>query len=89
MGQYYSLRPQSIGLKAAKEIIIGIYYLAFFGANNLVGWMGGFLEKMPAIYFWLLHAALCGIAGIIFLVDGRLFGHLLAPGDNDIRAPSD
>jgi hypothetical protein len=29
-----------------------------------------------------LHASLCGIAGIIFLVAGRLFGHLLAPKDS-------
>jgi len=27
--------------------IIGVYYLAFFAGNNLVGWIGGFLEKMP------------------------------------------
>jgi POT family proton-dependent oligopeptide transporter len=73
---------------ALSATIIGIYYLAFFGANNLVGWIGGFLEKMPPIYFWLLHAALCGTAGIIFLVAGRLFGHLLAPGDNESSAPS-
>ncbi|HWX17849.1 MAG TPA: hypothetical protein VNY07_14805, partial [Chthoniobacterales bacterium] len=68
---------------ALSATIIGIYYLAFFAANNLVGWIGGFLEKMPAAQFWLLHSALCGTAGIIFLVAGRLFGHLLAPGDNE------
>src|SRR5438270_469622 len=63
--------------------IIGIYYLAFFAANNLVGWIGGFLEKMPAANFWLLHSALCATAGIIFFIAGRFFGHLLAPGDNE------
>ncbi|MEP7016141.1 MAG: peptide MFS transporter [Verrucomicrobiota bacterium] len=68
---------------ALSATIIGIYYLAFFGANNLVGWIGGFLEKMPAPQFWLMHSALCGIAGVIFLVAGRLFGHLLAPGQDD------
>jgi len=68
---------------ALSATIIGIYYLAFFAANNLVGWIGGFLEKMPATHFWLLHSALCGTAGIIFLVAGRLFGHLLAPGNNE------
>jgi POT family proton-dependent oligopeptide transporter len=68
--------------------IIGVYYLAFFAGNNLVGIIGGLLEKMPATYFWLLHSALAGIAGIIFLVAGRLFGHLLAPGDNaTVAAP--
>ena len=67
---------------ALSATIIGIYYLAFFAGNNLVGWIGGFLEKMPATQFWLLHAALAGIAGVIFLLAGKLFGHLLAPSDN-------
>src|SRR5712692_3885097 len=42
---------------ALSATIIGVYYLAFFAGNNLVGWIGGFLEKMPATQFWLLHAA--------------------------------
>jgi POT family proton-dependent oligopeptide transporter len=73
---------------ALSATIIGIYYLAFFGANNLVGWVGGFLEKMPASHFWLLHAALCGTGGIIFLVAGRFFGHLLAPGESQNETKS-
>jgi proton-dependent oligopeptide transporter, POT family len=68
---------------ALSATIIGIYYLAFFAANNFVGTIGGLLEKMPATQFWLLHSALCGIAGIIFLVAGHFFGYLLAPGDNE------
>jgi POT family proton-dependent oligopeptide transporter len=68
---------------ALSATIIGIYYLAFFAANNLVGWIGGFLEKIPATSFWLMHAGLAGLAGIIFLVAGRLFGHLLAPGEKE------
>lgn len=68
---------------ALSATIIGIYYLAFFAANNLVGWIGGFLEKMAATQFWLMHSALCGTAGIIFLIAGRLFGHLLAPADKE------
>src|SRR5437016_5905218 len=67
---------------ALSATIIGIYYLAFFAGNNLVGWIGGFLEKMPATQFWLLHAGLAGIAGVTFLLAGRFFGHLLAPSDN-------
>ena len=70
---------------ALSATIIGIYYLAFFAANNLVGTIGGLLEKMPATQFWLLHSALCGTAGIIFLLAGRLFGHLLVPGDNESK----
>ena len=67
---------------ALSATIIGIYYLAFFAANNLVGWIGGLLEKMAATQFWLLHAGLAGVAGITFLLAGRIFGHLLAPDDD-------
>ncbi len=67
---------------ALSATIIGIYYLAFFAGNNLVGWIGGFLEKMPATSFWLMHSGFCVTAGLIFLVAGKTFGHLLAPGEN-------
>ena len=70
---------------ALSATTIGIYYLAFFAANNLVGTIGGLLEKMPATHFWLLHSALCGTAGVIFLLAGRFFGNLLAPTDNASR----
>jgi POT family proton-dependent oligopeptide transporter len=68
---------------ALSATIIGVYYLAFFAANNLVGTIGGLLEKMPATQFWLLHSALCGTAGVIFLLAGHFFGYLLVPGDNE------
>jgi proton-dependent oligopeptide transporter, POT family len=71
---------------ALSATIIGIYYLAFFFGNNLVGWIGGFLEKMSATQFWLLHAALAGTAGVIFLLAGKLFGHLLAPTEDNAAA---
>src|SRR4029434_1122877 len=67
---------------ALSATIIGIYYLAFFAANNLVGWIGGLLEKMAATQFWLLHAGLAGVAGITFFLPGRIFGPLLAPADD-------
>jgi POT family proton-dependent oligopeptide transporter len=67
---------------ALSATIIGIYYLAFFAANNLVGLIGGLLEKMAATQFWLLHAGLAGVAGITFFLAGRIFGHLLAPDDD-------
>ena len=38
--------------------MIGLYYLAFFAANTMVGWVGGWLETMPTTSFWLLHAGL-------------------------------
>jgi proton-dependent oligopeptide transporter, POT family len=59
--------------------MIGVYYLHLFMGNNLVGWLGGLVERLPGTQFWLLHAALVGAASILMLVSARLFGHLLAP----------
>jgi POT family proton-dependent oligopeptide transporter len=66
--------------KAVAGTLIGVYFLHFFAANNLVGWLGGLIEKMSATAFWSLHALLVCGAALVFLVVGRLFGHLLAPG---------
>ena len=59
--------------------IIGVYYLFLFGANTLVGWIGGWLGKMPATSFWGLHAAMVGGAGVVFLLTKLAFGKVLAP----------
>lgn len=47
---------------------LGLYYLAFFIANSVVGWVGGLLSSMPATSFWLLHAGLAAGAGAVFLL---------------------
>lgn len=60
--------------------MIGVYYLHLFAANFMVGRIGGLLEKIDAVHFWLLHAALlAGSAAALFLVRAA-FGRLLAPG---------
>jgi proton-dependent oligopeptide transporter, POT family len=65
--------------KAVAGTMIGVYYLHLFMGNNLVGWLGGLVERMPGTEFWLLHAALVGGAAVAMLGAARLFGHLLAP----------
>ena len=54
--------------KGASSTIIGVFYLQFFLSNMLAGWLGGWLEKMSAVNFWLLHAALAGSAALILLL---------------------
>jgi POT family proton-dependent oligopeptide transporter len=48
--------------------ILGLYYLAFFMANTLVGWVGILYEKLPTPRFWLLHAAFAACSGAVFLL---------------------
>ncbi len=57
--------------------IMGLYLVHLFLGNNLVGWLGGLLERMSGTQFWLLHAALVGAAGIIMATVARLAGPLL------------
>jgi proton-dependent oligopeptide transporter, POT family len=65
--------------KAIAGTMIGVYYLHLFMGNNMVGWLGGLLERMPGAQFWLLHAALVGGAAVLMLVAWRMFGYLLEP----------
>src|SRR4029453_15471274 len=48
--------------------VIGLYYLAFFGGNTLVGWVGGLYEKWPTTRFWLLHAGFAIGSGAVFVL---------------------
>ena len=73
--------------RALAGTVLGLYFLHLFAANNLVGWLGGLLEKLPGTQFWLLHAALVGGAGVVFLAARHFFGHLLAPAGGRGGAP--
>ncbi|MEO6872996.1 MAG: MFS transporter, partial [Chthoniobacterales bacterium] len=67
------LLPVSLALfakyapQAINATIIGVYYLAFFLGNSLVGWVGGFYQTMPTTTFWLLHAGFAAGAGLCFV----------------------
>ena len=77
------LLPVSLALfakvapKAINATIIGLYYLAFFAANSLVGWVGGFYETMPTTTFWLLHAGFAAGSGLCFLLFKFIVAHHL------------
>jgi proton-dependent oligopeptide transporter, POT family len=65
--------------KSINATIIGLYYLAFFAANSLVGWVGGFYETMPTTTFWLLHAGFAAGSGLCFLLFKFIVAHHLEP----------
>jgi POT family proton-dependent oligopeptide transporter len=54
--------------KAINATVIGLYYLAFFAGNSLVGYVGGFLSTMPVTSFWLLHAGFAAVSGAVFVL---------------------
>jgi POT family proton-dependent oligopeptide transporter len=59
--------------------MIAIYYLHLFIGNMLVGYLGGLLSRMDAVSFWLLHAAIMGVAAVLLILVRAAFGRLLAP----------
>jgi POT family proton-dependent oligopeptide transporter len=65
--------------KAVAGTFIAVYYLHLFLCNNLVGWLGQFLERMSGAQFWLMHAGLVGGAAVVMLIAARAGGGLLKP----------
>ncbi|MBA3962256.1 MAG: peptide MFS transporter [Chthoniobacterales bacterium] len=72
--------------KSINATMIGLYYLAFFGANTLVGWVGGFYQTMATTSFWLMHAGFAIGAGLCFVVFKFVLGHQLTTDSE--RAPA-
>jgi len=46
-----------ISPKQITATVIGLYYLAFFVANAVVGYVGGLYSSLPTTTFWLIHVA--------------------------------
>ncbi|QGN53719.1 peptide MFS transporter [Novosphingobium sp. Gsoil 351] len=66
---FTKVAPRSIN-----ATVLGIYYLAFFAANKLVGYVGGLFETMPTTSFWLLHVGTAGIGLLAFVVFKLVLG---------------
>jgi POT family proton-dependent oligopeptide transporter len=76
---YARSAPKSIG-----GMVTGLYYVLLFFTNMLVGWLGGFLERMSGGQFWLLHVAVVGSAAVVFVVVRGAVARALAPAKEAI-----
>ncbi|HEY5047393.1 MAG TPA: peptide MFS transporter [Rhizomicrobium sp.] len=71
---YINILPVALALfsraspPSVNATMIGIFYLLFFGANVLVGWIGSFYQLMDHTSFWMLHAGLCAASTLAILV---------------------
>lgn len=70
--------------KAINATVIGLYYLAFFVGNSMVGWIGGWFEIMPVTQFWLLHAGFAIFSGLIFVLFKLFLAKPLMSGEPEI-----
>jgi POT family proton-dependent oligopeptide transporter len=76
---YSRSAPKSVG-----GMMTGAYYVLFFFANMLVGWLGGFLDRMPGTEFWLLHVAVVFSAALVLLIVRGIVDRALNPAGESI-----
>ena len=65
---------------------IGLYYLAFFVANALVGWVGGLYSSLPTTTFWLIHAASAAVGLVAFVIFKIVLGKRMESTPRDQAA---
>jgi POT family proton-dependent oligopeptide transporter len=74
LAMYVRVAPRTVA-----GTIMGVYYLHLFACNMLVGKLGGFVETMSGVNFWLMHAGLVGTATVIMFITSRAAGRILDP----------
>ncbi len=69
--------------------LMGLAFMSLFISNNLIGWIGGFYEKMRPAEFWALHAAIAAASGLLVVLFGRRLSRALHPAQGvDELAPT-
>ena len=51
--------------------LMGLVFMSLFVSNTLIGWIGGFYEKMTPAEFWAMHAAIAAAGGLLVMLFGR------------------
>lgn len=59
--------------------MMGVCFLTLFVANNSIGRIGTYYERMTPIAFWALHAGIGVSGGLLALLFGRTLGRILEP----------
>ena len=75
-----------IAPKQISATVIGLYYLAFFAANALVGYVGGLYSSLPTTTFWLIHAASAAVGLVAFVIFKLVIGRRMQSSPRDQAA---
>jgi POT family proton-dependent oligopeptide transporter len=59
--------------------MMGVCFLTLFVANNLIGRIGTYYEKMTPTAFWALHAVIGAAGGLLMILFGRTLARILEP----------
>jgi POT family proton-dependent oligopeptide transporter len=57
-----------IAPKQITSTVLGLYYLSFFAANAVVGYVGGLYSSLPTTTFWLIHVASAAFGLVAFVI---------------------
>jgi len=63
-----------ISPKQITATVIGLYYLSFFVANAVVGYVGGLYSSLPTTTFWLIHVASAVFGLVAFVIFKLVLG---------------
>ena len=72
-----------ISPKQITATVIGLYYLAFFLANAVVGYVGGLYSSLPTTTFWLIHVASAVFGLAAFIAFKIVLGHRMQSTPED------
>jgi proton-dependent oligopeptide transporter, POT family len=66
--------------------VIGLYYLSFFIANAVVGYVGGLYSSLPTTTFWLIHVASAAFGLVAFVIFKLVLGRRMQGTPQDQAA---
>jgi proton-dependent oligopeptide transporter, POT family len=75
-----------IAPKQITATVIGLYYLSFFIANAIVGYVGGLYSSLPTTTFWLIHVASAAFGLVAFLIFKIVIGKRMESTPQDQAA---
>jgi POT family proton-dependent oligopeptide transporter len=75
-----------IAPKQITATVIGLYYLAFFIANAVVGYVGGLYSSLPTTTFWLIHVASAVVGLVAFAIFKVVLGKRMQSTPQDRAA---
>jgi POT family proton-dependent oligopeptide transporter len=75
-----------ISPKQITATVIGLYYLSFFIANAVVGYVGGLYSSLPTTTFWLIHVASAAFGLVAFVVFKIVIGQRMQSTPEDQAA---
>jgi POT family proton-dependent oligopeptide transporter len=88
---FANVAPVSLALfsrlapRKIEGMMMSIYYLVYFIANALAGWLGTYFERVSAPRFWMYHAFVVGVATLV-LAGARRYASVSSRGPQSLSS---